>query len=44
MLYVIVDEMVPAAHIRGEGRASLTFLASFLVMAAIMEALGTLPF
>lgn len=40
MLYVVIDEMIPAAHIRGEQRASLVFLLAFLGMAAIIELLG----
>jgi ZIP family zinc transporter len=40
MLYVVIDEMVPAAHTRGEQRASIVFLAAFLGMATIIELLG----
>jgi ZIP family zinc transporter len=42
MLYVVIDEMIPAAHTRGEQRASLVFLAAFLGMAVILELLGGL--
>jgi zinc transporter, ZIP family len=40
MLYVVIDEMIPAAHTRGEQRASLVFLLAFLGMAAVIEVLG----
>lgn len=40
MLYVVIDEMIPAAHTRGEQRASLTFLLAFLAMAGVMELIG----
>jgi ZIP family zinc transporter len=40
MLYVVIDEMVPAAHTRGEQRASLVFLGAFLAMTAVIETLG----
>jgi zinc transporter, ZIP family len=40
MLYVVVDEMIPAAHTRGEQRASVVFLAAFLGMTAVIELLG----
>jgi len=40
MLYVVVDEMIPAAHTRGEQRASVVFLTAFLAMTAIIELLG----
>lgn len=42
MLYVVVDEMVPAAHTRGEQRASVIFLVSFAAMAAVMHYIGAL--
>jgi zinc transporter, ZIP family len=42
MLYVVVDELVPAAHVRGEQRSSLTFLAAFCAMAIVMLTLGDL--
>jgi ZIP family zinc transporter len=40
MLYVVIDEMIPAAHTRGEQTASLVFLLAFLGMAAIIDLLG----
>lgn len=40
MLYVVIDEMIPAAHTRGEQRASLVFLVAFLAMAAVIDLLG----
>lgn len=40
MLYVVIDEMIPAAHTRGEQRASIVFLVAFLGMAAVIETLG----
>lgn len=40
MLYVVIDELVPAAHSRGDQRSSLSFLAAFCVMALIMGLLG----
>ncbi len=40
MLYVVIDEMIPAAHTRGEQRASLVFLTAFLIMATVIELLG----
>lgn len=40
MLYVVVDEMIPAAHIEGETKSSLSFLAAFVFMTTIMHFLG----
>lgn len=40
MLYVVIDEMIPAAHTRGEQRARLVFLLAFLAMASVIEVLG----
>jgi zinc transporter, ZIP family len=40
MLYVVIDELIPAAHTRGEQHASIVFLAAFLGMATIIELLG----
>ncbi len=40
MLYVVIDEMIPAAHTRGEQRASLVFLLAFVGMASVIEVLG----
>jgi zinc transporter, ZIP family len=40
MLYVVIDELVPAAHEGGKQRASMAFLMAFLGMATIMHLLG----
>jgi len=40
MMYVVVDEMVPAAHARQGERATVAFLGAFLAMAAVIELLG----
>lgn len=41
MLYVVIDELVPESHLRGNERdATLGFLAGFVVMLALDNALG----